>query len=410
MCMKTLIYLFIFILLLSLYGCGEIHNPTTAMPYELGSVEIDPNEVANYPQSLPVSVKLPESASMVEYLPEIGNQGALGSCTAWAFGYCSRTSINKKQWNVDLANPINIASPAFLYKMSLIESNKPWGSGLNPKIVHDVLVKYGTNSIKESPYSDTAGDSFNVNQIDNNVFRTDSYETVNFMSRENIKTEIVLGRPVDISLSLYTDFPDYKGDYVYKGNGEWWTTGLFTYSRHALVIVGYDNTRQAYRIANSWSTYWGDNGYMWLDYSTFEKMCNIAFVQHIYQAEYPQPQALVYPSLEGSMKEFYQYKTSKGWSVLYINIALNQPSNVESIRLTLPQGTIASQNYNAYFRQGVFYFYIDNGGEFPGGDYSITVKTSDKDITLRSTLTNIKKDLTAQEIQSIKGMNRKTIY
>jgi C1A family cysteine protease len=33
-----------------------------------------------------------------------------------------------------------------------------------------------------------------------------------------------------------------------------------------MVVVGYDDEKNAYRIANSWGTDWADNGYGWIDY------------------------------------------------------------------------------------------------------------------------------------------------
>jgi len=38
---------------------------------------------------------------------------------------------------------------------------------------------------------------------------------------------------------------------------------------HAMLIVGYDNTKNAFKIINSWGTNWGDNGYSWVNYNFF---------------------------------------------------------------------------------------------------------------------------------------------
>jgi C1A family cysteine protease len=35
---------------------------------------------------------------------------------------------------------------------------------------------------------------------------------------------------------------------------------------HAIVIVGWDDTKQAYLVKNSWGTNWGDKGYIWVEY------------------------------------------------------------------------------------------------------------------------------------------------
>ena len=42
-------------------------------------------------------------------------------------------------------------------------------------------------------------------------------------------------------------------------------------SGHAVVIVGYDDLRQAVEIRNSWSNEWGDDGYAWMEYQTLNR-------------------------------------------------------------------------------------------------------------------------------------------
>ncbi len=38
---------------------------------------------------------------------------------------------------------------------------------------------------------------------------------------------------------------------------------------HAVLIVGYDNTLNAFKYVNSWGTGWGDAGYCWISYDFF---------------------------------------------------------------------------------------------------------------------------------------------
>ncbi len=37
---------------------------------------------------------------------------------------------------------------------------------------------------------------------------------------------------------------------------------------HAVTLVGWDDDRNAWRIKNSWGTRWGEDGFMWIDYSS----------------------------------------------------------------------------------------------------------------------------------------------
>lgn len=53
--------------------------------------------------------------------------------------------------------------------------------------------------------------------------------------------------------------------YYPNSSGEPLTPLCTTYYDHAVVIVGYDETTNVFKIRNSWGASWGDNGYFYLD-------------------------------------------------------------------------------------------------------------------------------------------------
>jgi len=55
----------------------------------------------------------------------------------------------------------------------------------------------------------------------------------------------------------------------------YFNTGSNFIGGHCVVIIGYDNTLQAFKIRNSWNTTWGINGHFWLSYQ-FIKNPNLA--------------------------------------------------------------------------------------------------------------------------------------
>lgn len=66
--------------------------------------------------------------------------------------------------------------------------------------------------------------------------------------------------PVMTTMSVYADFLTYS-DGVYKHNSGGMLGG------HAVSIVGYDDTKQAYIIRNSWGEDWGIKGFAYIAYS-----------------------------------------------------------------------------------------------------------------------------------------------
>ena len=45
-----------------------------------------------------------------------------------------------------------------------------------------------------------------------------------------------------------------------------------------MVVVGYDDAKQAFLLMNSWGRQWGDNGFCWVDYDLFRKVVNEGYV------------------------------------------------------------------------------------------------------------------------------------
>jgi C1A family cysteine protease len=73
------------------------------------------------------------------------------------------------------------------------------------------------------------------------------------------KQAIASDGPVIGGMNVYEDFYYYKGG-VYRQ-----TAGSF-HGRHAVCVVGYNDSQSYWIIKNSWSSNWGENGYMKISY------------------------------------------------------------------------------------------------------------------------------------------------
>ena len=47
---------------------------------------------------------------------------------------------------------------------------------------------------------------------------------------------------------------------------------------HCVLIVGYDDNKSAFKIINSWGKDWGNDGYLWIDYTAFDEYIREAYV------------------------------------------------------------------------------------------------------------------------------------
>lgn len=58
-----------------------------------------------------------------------------------------------------------------------------------------------------------------------------------------------------------------------------WKTAGSPMAAHAVAIVGYDDTKSAWLIQNSWGTGWGCNGQAWIDYAFLESITGYVYFQ-----------------------------------------------------------------------------------------------------------------------------------
>jgi inhibitor of cysteine peptidase len=69
---------------------------------------------------------------------------------------------------------------------------------------------------------------------------------------------------------------------------------------HGVVLVGWDDTRGsngAWRLKNSWGAYWGEGGYMWIEYGTSNVGFGAAYVNYTAGAT---PETCPWPDLDCS--------------------------------------------------------------------------------------------------------------
>ena len=67
---------------------------------------------------------------------------------------------------------------------------------------------------------------------------------------------------------------DVEDNFNDLGNGDIWTKNSGTGSGHAMTLVGWDDAKKAFKIANSWGKSWGSNGYGWVSYDHFLTLIN----------------------------------------------------------------------------------------------------------------------------------------
>lgn len=138
--------------------------------------------------------------------------------------------------------------------------------GTYPRAVLKYLQKFGVCLEEDWPYtSGSAGTEFASAKKNRPLNKAFSYASVNTRIMADIKGALMTNGPLLICVPVYDEFYDPNPD-----------TGkismpkdLFVASDglHAITLVGWNNSKQSWKIKNSWGTEWGNNGFAWLPYS-----------------------------------------------------------------------------------------------------------------------------------------------
>lgn len=217
---------------------------------------------------------LPEAVSLEHLFPPIGDQGRYGTCVAWATGYNLKTALNAidNKWTPEqLKDSKNQTSPKDLWMGIPSSSKGKYCEGTIFEAAFSVLKSNGVATMEKVPYSNmgTCNGNF-TGDIDNKIA---SFYHVVSPSVKQIKAYLNDTVPLVFAANVGDVFTNWHGSGVFNSPENGRTGG------HAMVISGYDNSKHAFRIRNSWGVSWGDNGSAWVDYDFFlNDFCEEVFI------------------------------------------------------------------------------------------------------------------------------------
>ncbi len=168
----------------------------------------------------------------------------------------------------DFAKSKNLCSPKYMYVETGAEQGLATpGAGRKTGACVDWLLRDGIATENSAPYLDLTNDEWSAEALaDAQVLQIANYYRVNPAHAAGVqKVKVLLARfhiPVIVRINIDAAFCHYLPDSVWDYSGP-------TVSGQALLLVGYDDARQAFKARNSWSTAWGEGGYVWIGYETF---------------------------------------------------------------------------------------------------------------------------------------------
>jgi C1A family cysteine protease len=173
----------------------------------------------------------------------VRNQGNCGSCWAFAtMGAYESALLIFRGVNVNLSEQFLVSCNTNGYSC-----NGGWAAWST--------MTGGTPTEADYPYTATNGTC--RSGLTKYYPLKSSYSVTN--SIDAIKNAIYAYGSVFTCVYADSAFSYYTGGTFYGGSG---------YINHAVVLTGWDDSRQAWRMKNSWGTGWGESGYMWIRYNT----------------------------------------------------------------------------------------------------------------------------------------------
>ena len=231
-------------------------------------------------RSFPVTSRyrafLPPDVDLSLAFPQPGQQGQQPSCVAWAVGYALRSYYEHWRKGWDVRDVHHLVSPTFIYD-AVTAQTASCGAGTTIPDALNLLQTVGAVSLADVPYNPRQCTIPNAQALlgDAQDFRIDGWQRVDLSSLDNVKGELHNGNPVVFGMFLSDSFMAIRGDRIYDDVNAPRTEG------HAMVLVGYSEKRQAFKLMNSWGPDWGDHGFGWISYRAFGAFVDRAYVARV---------------------------------------------------------------------------------------------------------------------------------
>ncbi|WP_158638410.1 choice-of-anchor D domain-containing protein [Panacibacter ginsenosidivorans] len=209
------------------------------------------------------------------------SQGIQGSCASCASAM-AKSIVDHTKSNASYIDNGIIYSPSYLYTQAI---QFPGSCSLGSEIYKnlDILKDKGICKLSEMAYSDADCSTLPDSKQDSLAagHKIDHYFRVDPLDRSTIKKFIYAGLPVIVAIRVDDHFAN---DYWNQDNKNlvWSKFGAYQNTNHAVLLYGWDDEKNSFKILNQWGNRWGDNGSIWVDYDLVEET-SVFFQAYIIQ-------------------------------------------------------------------------------------------------------------------------------
>ena len=217
--------------------------------------------------------RLPPSVDLSKSCPPVYDQGQIGSCTANAIAAAFEFELAKQRL-ADL-----MPSRLFIYyNERKMEGTVASDSGAQIRDGFTSISKQGVVPESEWPYDDTPAESdgswpphAKAKQAPPKKVYTDAlknrattYSRV-IQDLDQMKGCLAAGYPFVAGFTVYSSFESQQ--VARSGIVPMPQPSEAVVGGHAIMVVGYDDSKSCFFVRNSWGTTWGLSGYFWMPYA-----------------------------------------------------------------------------------------------------------------------------------------------
>lgn len=209
-------------------------------------------------------------------MPPVRDQGIHNSCVGWSIGYGMLSYYYKFfEGHNNYEGDYRTFSPNYIWN----QLNNHQDKGIYMTDAFNLVQVQGCCKMAFMPasvtyYADPPSAAI-LNALDYKVTQFYVFENIDI---GKIKQYLYKGNPIAIGVSVDSMFGDIpnKDQFEKIGDGRLvWKKYHNGYAgNHAMLICGYDDNISAFKVLNSWGTYFGNDGYIWIDYDFFKKIIN----------------------------------------------------------------------------------------------------------------------------------------
>lgn len=306
------------------------------------------------------------------YCPTIGYQGSYETCTGWSVGYAAQTIqyALMKNWEGEIKKITSHAfSIHFLYNQLKDKKIERCTIGTHIGKALEILKTKGNVLFRYFDHDNDCAKYPNEKDLDfAKNYRIKNYTTL-FGSgakpkliKHKIKLSLAQKKPVIIGMPVTKKFTELRTAIWQPQAGDSPVGG------HAMVIIGFDDSLEAFELMNSWGKNWGDGGFCWIKYDDLINTQDIeGYQMELYSSSTEIPEDNAIDTLPAQLTANFSFNTPVEYPdyIMFENIPLlyKEETGIYDIQQTLKLGDIAQFNLSGVSERTYVYMFSYNSND-----------------------------------------------